>query len=112
MQYRKLNKNSGQRRAMFRSMTTSLIRHGRIQTTETRAKEVRSIVEKMITLGKQGDLAAYRQAVAYILDEKVVKQLFDEVSKKYESRQGGYTRMVRLGNRRGDAAPMVMIELI
>jgi large subunit ribosomal protein L17 len=110
--HRKLNKNSGQRRAMFRNMTTSLIRHGRIQTTATRAKELRSIAEKMITLGKQGNLAARRQAMAYMLDETVVKRLFDEVSKKYESRQGGYTRMVRLGNRKGDAAPMVMIELV
>ena len=112
MRYRKLNKNSGQRRAMFRSLTTSLLRHGRIQTTETRAKELRSITEKMITLGKQGDLAAYRQAVAYVLDEKVVKQLFNEISKKYVSRDGGYTRMVRLGVRKGDAATMVMIELV
>ncbi|MDR1206032.1 MAG: 50S ribosomal protein L17 [Peptococcaceae bacterium] len=112
MNYRKLNKNSGQRRAMLRSMTTSLIRHGRIQTTAARAKELRSVAEKMVTLGKQGDLAARRQALAYIVDEAVVKQLFDEVGPKYEERQGGYTRIVRLGNRKGDAAPMVMIELV
>jgi large subunit ribosomal protein L17 len=110
--YRKLNKNSGQRRAMLRSMTTSLIRHGRIQTTAARAKELRSVAEKMVTLGKQGDLAARRQALGYILDEDVVKRLFDEISPKYEERQGGYTRIVRLGNRKGDAAPMVMIELV
>jgi large subunit ribosomal protein L17 len=112
MNYRKLNKNSGQRRAMLRSMTTSLIRQGRIQTTAARAKELRSVAEKMVTLGKRGDLAARRLALAYILDEAVVKHLFDEVSPKYESRQGGYTRIVRLGNRKGDAAPMVMIELV
>lgn len=112
MNYRKLNKNSGQRRAMLRSMTTSLIRHGRIRTTAARAKELRSVAEKMVTLGKQGDLAARRQALAYIVDEAVVKQLFDEVSPKYEERQGGYTRIVRLGNRKGDAAPMVMIEMV
>jgi large subunit ribosomal protein L17 len=93
-------------------MTTSLIRHGRIQTTAARAKELRSVAEKMVTLGKQGDLAARRQALAYIVDEAVVKQLFDEVGPKYEERQGGYTRIVRLGNRKGDAAPMVMIELV
>jgi large subunit ribosomal protein L17 len=110
--YRKLNKNTGQRRAMLRNMTTSFIRHGRIRTTETRAKELRCVAEKMITLGKQGDLAARRQAMAYMLDEAVVKRLFDEISKKYESRQGGYTRIVRLGSRKGDAAPMVMIELV
>jgi large subunit ribosomal protein L17 len=93
-------------------MTTSLIRHGRIRTTAARAKELRSVAEKMVTLGKQGDLAARRQALAYIVDEAVVKQLFDEVSPKYEERQGGYTRIVRLGNRKGDAAPMVMIEMV
>ena len=109
---RKLNKNSGQRRAMFRSMTTSLLEHGRIVTTYTRAKELRSIVEKMITLGKQGDLAAYRRAMGYILDETTVKRLFDEISKKYADRKGGYTRMVRIGPRKGDAAEMVIIELV
>jgi large subunit ribosomal protein L17 len=93
-------------------MTTSLIRHGRIQTTAARAKEVRGLAEKMVTLGKRGDLSARRQALAYILDEAVVKQLFDDVGPKYESRQGGYTRIVRLGNRKGDAAPIVMIELV
>ena len=109
---RKLNKNSGQRRAMFRSMTTSLLQHGRIKTTQTRAKEVRSIAEKMISLGKQGNLAAYRQAAAYILDEATVKLLFNEISKKYTDREGGYTRIVRLGPRRGDAAEMVILELV
>jgi len=109
---RKLNKNSGQRRAMFRSMTTSLLQNGRIRTTETRAKELRSIVEKMITLGKQGDLAAFRQALAFVLDEDTVKLLFNEISKKYTNRNGGYTRIVRIGPRRGDAAEMVMIELV
>ena len=112
MAYRRLGRNTGQRRALLRSMTTALIKYGRIETTEPKAKELKSIVEKMITLGKQGDLAARRQVAAYLLDEDVVKELFDNTSKKYSDRQGGYTRLVKTGNRRGDAAPMVIIELV
>lgn len=112
MAYRKLGRNKGQRRALLRNSTTSLLKSGRIQTTEPKAKEIRSIVEKMITLGKQGDLHARRQAAAYLLDESVVKDLFENISKKYEERQGGYTRIMKLGNRRGDAAPMVILELV
>lgn len=112
MAYRRLGRNSGQRRALLRSITTSLLRHGRIETTEPKAKELKSIVEKMITLGKQGDLHSRRQAAAYLLDEDVVTDLFENIAKKYSDRQGGYTRLLKTGNRRGDAAQMVIIELV
>ncbi len=112
MAYRKLGRNTGQRRALLRSIVTSLLKNGRIQTTESKAKELTSIAEKMVTLAKQGDLHARRQAAAYLLDESVVKDLFDNISKKYADRQGGYTRIIKVGNRRGDAAPMVIVELV
>lgn len=112
MAYRKLGRNTGQRLALFRSMSVALLKKGRIETTEAKAKELRSIVEKMITLAKQGDLSARRQAVAYLLDESVVKDLFENIAKKYADRQGGYTRMMKLGTRRGDAASMVIVELV
>ncbi|MFY9174101.1 MAG: 50S ribosomal protein L17 [Peptococcia bacterium] len=112
MGYRKLGRNSGQRRALLRGITTSLLKHGRIETTEARAKELRSIVEKMISLGKQGDLHARRQAAAFLLEEDVVTDLFENIAKKYSDRQGGYTRIMKTGNRRGDAAQMVIIELV
>jgi len=96
----------------MRHLTTALIRHGRIETTEMKAKELRSTAEKMITLGKQGDLAARRRALAYIMDEKVVKSLFDEVAPKYKDRNGGYTRIIRGAPRKGDAAMMCYIELV
>ena len=110
--YRKLNMTSAHRRAVLRNMTTSLIKHGRIETTEPKAKEARRLAEKMITLGKKGDLHARRRAMAYLLDETVVKNLFDEIAPKYSTRQGGYTRIMKLGPRRGDAAPMVILELV
>ena len=97
---------------MLRNLVTSLIKEKRIQTTETRAKQVRSIAEKMITLGKQGDLAARRQVLAYMYDEEVVRNLFDAIAPQYSDRQGGYTRMIKVGHRRGDAAPMVILELV
>lgn len=112
MGYRKLGRNSSQRRAMLRNLTTALLEHGRIETTEPKAKEVRRIAEKMITLGKAGDLAARRQALAYLTDETVVKNLFDEIAPKYADRQGGYTRIMKLGPRRGDSAQMAIIELV
>lgn len=112
MAYRKLGRNMGQRRAMLRSITTALLKNGRIETTEPKAKELKSIVEKMITLGKQGDLHARRQAASYLMDENVVKDLFDNISKKYADRQGGYTRIIKAGFRRGDAAPVVIVELV
>lgn len=112
MAYRKLGRNTGQRRALLRSITTALLKNGRIETTEPKAKELVSIVEKMITLGKQGDLSSRRLAESYLLDDKVVKELFDNISKKYTDRQGGYTRIIKTVNRRGDAAPMVIVELV
>lgn len=112
MSYRKLSSSTGRRRALLRGLATALLKNGRIQTTEQKAKEVRSIVEKMITLGKQGDLSARRQALAYLLEEEVVKDLFENISKKYADRQGGYTRIVKIGPRRGDAASLVIIELV
>ncbi|HHY06196.1 MAG TPA: 50S ribosomal protein L17 [Clostridia bacterium] len=112
MAYRKLSRNMGQRRALLRSITTELLKNGRIETTEARAKEVRQTAEKMITLGKQGDLKARRQASAYLLDENVVKDLFENLAEKYADRQGGYTRVIKVGSRRGDAAAMVIVELV
>ncbi|GBF31918.1 LSU ribosomal protein L17p [Desulfocucumis palustris] len=112
MGYQKLGLNTGHRKAMLRNMVTSLIKEKRIQTTETRAKEVKSIAEKMVTLAKQGDLAARRQALAYMYDEEVVRDLFDKVGPKYADRPGGYTRIIKVGHRRGDAAPMVILELV
>ena len=112
MVQRKLGRTTGQRRALLRHLTTALIRYGRIETTEQKAKELRSTAEKMITLGKRGDLAARRQALAYILDETVVKSLFDEVAPKYKDRNGGYTRIIKGAPRRGDAAMMCYIELV
>lgn len=112
MVLRKFGRRSGPRRAMLRNLATSVILTGRIETTEAKAKQVRSIVEKMVTLGKRGDLHARRQALAYLLDEDAVKKLFDEISPRYEDRQGGYTRILKLGHRRGDAAPMAILEFV
>lgn len=110
--YRKLGFRSDHRRLMLRNMVTSLLKDERIETTETRAKEVKSIAEKMISLGKRGDLHARRQAMAYLLDETVVKKLFDETAPRYKERSGGYTRLMKLGYRRGDGAPMALLELV
>lgn len=102
--YRKLGRPSDQRRALLRNLTTALLEHGKIETTVTRAKEVKRIADKMVTLGKRGDLHARRQAISYITQEAVVKQLFDEIAPKYTERNGGYTRIYRVGPRRGDGA--------
>lgn len=110
--YRKLGKDSAHRKAMLRNLVTDLLREGRIQTTECRAKEARRQAEKMITLGKRGDLHARRQALAYIYDESVVTKLFEEIAPGYEDRQGGYTRILKLGPRRGDASEVVFLELV
>ena len=110
--YRKLGVDSAHRKAMLRNLVTDLLREGRITTTEMRAKEARRMAEKMITLGKRGDLHARRQALAYIFDEDVVKKLFDEIAPDYEDRQGGYTRILKLGPRRGDGAEEVYLELV
>ena len=109
---RKLGRTSDQRRAMLRQLTTDLLEHGKLETTFYRAKEVQPVVEKMITLGKKGDLAAYRRALAYITKEDVAQKLFKEVAPGYAERSGGYTRVVRIGQRRGDAAEMAIIELV
>lgn len=97
---------------MLRNIVTSLLKHERIETTAARAKELNAIAEKMITLGKQGDLAARRQAMSYLMEEDVVTKLFETIAPKYADRQGGYTRIMRVGSRRGDAAEMVLIELV
>ena len=110
--YRKLGKRSDQRRAMLRAMVTYLLENGQIKTTITRAKEVAPLAEKMITLAKQNDLAAYRQALGFITKEDVAKKLFQELGPKYAGRNGGYTRVVRIGPRRGDAAEMAIIQLV
>ena len=109
---RKLGRPTAHRNAMLRGMVTYLIENGSIETTLTRAKEVRSIAEKMITLGKKNTLASRRQALAYITKEDVVKKLFDEVAPSYADRNGGYTQIFKLGPRRGDAAEMALIKLI
>lgn len=128
MSYRKLGRTSSQRKAMLRDLTTDLIINERIETTEARAKEIRSTTEKMITLGKRGDLHARRQAAAFvrnemlearvdesgenIVQETALQKLFDDLGPRYADRQGGYTRILKKGQRRGDAAPMVIIELV
>lgn len=108
----KLGVRTEHRNAMLRNMVTSLLREERVQTTAARAKSVKTLAEKMITLGKRGDLHARRQAADFILDEDVVKKLFDVLAAKYADRQGGYTRIIKVGYRRGDAAEMVLIELV
>ena len=110
--YRKLGRPSGHRKSMLRNLVTDLLREGRIETTEMRAKEARRQAEKLITLAKKGDLAARRQALAYIFDESVVTKLFDEIAPKYADRQGGYTRILKLGPRQGDVAEVVFLELV
>lgn len=112
MAYRKLGRTSPHRRAMLRNIVTSLLREGRIETTETRAKELRRLADQMITLAKRGDLHARRQALAYVMDETVVKKLFDEIGPRYADRAGGYTRIIKTGYRRGDGSPMVIVELV
>ena len=109
---RKLGRPTDQRRAMLRSMTTSFLENGRIETTVTRAKEVRKVAEKMVTLGKTNTLHTKRQALSYITKRDVVVKLFDEIAPKYAERNGGYTRILKIGPRRGDAAEMAIIELL
>ena len=109
---RKLGRASDQRRAMLRAMVTYLLENGQIKTTITRAKEVAPVAEKMITLAKKNDLASYRQALGFITKEDVAKKLFQELGPKYAERNGGYTRVVRIGPRRGDAAEMAIIQLV
>ena len=109
---RKLGRDSAHRRALYANLTAALIEHGRIKTTEAKAKEVRPIAEKMITLGKRGDLAAHRQAVAFLGSKTSAHKLFADVAPRFAERDGGYTRVVKLGPRQGDAAPMAYLELV
>jgi large subunit ribosomal protein L17 len=109
---RKLGRDSAHRRALYANLTGALIEHGRIKTTEAKAKEVRPIAEKMITLGKRGDLAAHRQAVAFLRSKSAAHKLFSDVAPRFADRDGGYTRVVKLGPRQGDAAPMAYLELV
>ena len=112
MGYSKLGRDTSARIALFRSILTSFFQHERIETTETKAKVISGLADEMITLAKRGDLHARRQVLAYLLDEEVVKKLFDTIAPKYSDRQGGYTRVLKLGPRRGDAAPMAILELV
>ncbi len=112
MSYRKLGLRSDHRRAMLRNAATSLLQAEKISTTEDRAKEVRKVAERMITLGKRGDLHARRQALSYLTSDEVVHKLFTDLAQRYSDRQGGYTRLIKTGFRKGDGAPMVIIELV
>ncbi|MCP0886880.1 50S ribosomal protein L17 [Ligilactobacillus sp. WILCCON 0076] len=126
MAYRKLGRTSAHRKSMLRNLTTDLLVNGKIVTTETRAKEVRKFADKMITLGKKGDLASRRHAAAFVMDvvadvkedgenvvvQTAVQKLFDDVAPRYAERNGGYTRILKMEQRRGDAAKMVVIELV
>ena len=109
---RKLGKTTDQRMAMLRQQVTDLLDNGRMETTITRCKEIKPLAEKMITLGKKGDLAAYRQALSFITKEDVANKLFKEIAPEYAERNGGYTRIIRTGVRRGDAAETASIELV
>ena len=109
---RKLGRTSAHRKALFRNMVTSLLEHERIQTTDAKAKELRGVAERMITLGKKGTLHARRQALRTIRSKDVTSKLFDELADRYRDRPGGYTRVIKLGQRPGDAAPMAIIELV
>ena len=110
--YRKLGKPTDQRKAMLRAMVTYLLENGQIKTTVTRAREVAPMTEKMITLAKKNNLASYRQALSFLTKEDVAKKLFDTIGPKYATREGGYTRVVRIGPRRGDAAEMAIVQLV
>ena len=109
---RKLGRPTDHRKSMLRGLVTYLLENGRIETTVTRAKEVRAMADRMITLGKENTLHSRRQALAYVTKEDVVKKLFDEIAPKYEDKNGGYTRIIKTGPRRGDAAEMCIIELV
>ena len=112
MAYRKFGRDSSARKAMLRDVVTALFDKERIETTEAKAKEVSGLADQMITLAKRGDLHARRQALAFMTDELVVRNLFDTIAPKYKERQGGYTRVLKLGPRQGDAALMAILELV
>ncbi len=109
---RKLGSDASHRKAMLRSLAIALFANERIKTTEARAKEVRSLVDKVITWGKRGDVHSRRLAIAELGDKEIVHRVFDDIAPRYESREGGYTRILKLGPRKGDAAPMVILELV
>src|SRR5512137_427823 len=108
----KLGRTTSHRKAMLRTMVTSLLKHEKVQTTEMKAKELRKVADKMISLGKRGDLHARRQAAAYVRERDIVGKLFGEMSERYKERAGGYTRIVKSGYRAGDNAPMSIIEFV
>ena len=109
---KKLGRTTSHRRALYRNLVTDLLRHEKIVTTETKAKEVRGLAEKMITLGKESSLSSFRQALTFIYDKNVADKVFSELSTRYAERAGGYTRIVKLGPRLGDGAPMVQLSLV
>src|SRR5512132_4454210 len=109
---RKLGRDAAHRKALYANLTSALIEHGRIKTTEAKAKEVRPIVEEMITLGKRGDIAAHRHAVAFLRSKEIAHTLFANVAPRFAERPGGYTRILKIGPRKGDAARMVYLELV
>jgi large subunit ribosomal protein L17 len=109
---RKLGRDAAQRRALYSNLACAQIEHGRIKTTEAKAKEVRPIVEEMITLGKRGDIAAHRHAVAFLRSKQIAPTLFADVAPRFAERPGGYTRILKIGPRQGDAARMVYLELV
>lgn len=109
---RKLGRTSSHRKAMFRNMATSFFEHERIETTDAKAKELQRIAEKMITLGKRGDLHARRQVLSFLNNKDVTKNLFDTIAPRYNDRNGGYTRIFKAGRRQGDNAPLSIIELV
>ena len=109
---RKLSRPTSQRILMYRSMVTDLLRHERIRTTEAKAKEIRGLAEKMITLGKKGSLSHRRQAIGFITDESVVRKVFDDLAERYADRDGGYSRVIKMEPRKGDGASMALLELV
>ncbi|MBI4266833.1 MAG: 50S ribosomal protein L17 [Chloroflexi bacterium] len=109
---RRLQRSKGHRRALYRNLVTDLLHYEKIVTTEPKAKEIQSLSEKMITLGKKGGLHAYRQVLSFLFDEKVVEKVFSDIAPRYAERKGGYTRIIKLGHRPGDDAPVVQIELV
>ncbi len=109
---RKLNRPTDQRLALLRGLVKDLVTHERIRTTEAKAREARSLAEKMITLGKRGDLHARRQAIQFLNDASVVRKIFDDLGPRFADRAGGYTRIVKIGPRKGDGAPMAQLELV
>ena len=109
---KKLGRDSAHRKALYANLTASLIEHGRIRTTETKAKAVRPIAEKIVTLGREGSIHARRQVLAYIRSQEVTHKLFSEVAPRFKDRPGGYTRIVKLGPRQGDSAPMAYLEFV